>query len=310
MSTQLANQLAKAVTENWMYPVRNIDTVQNTFIDQFPICFVRVPYKLFPDRITGISDLYLGRLKGTILLDWRVLKDYECKSQMFMRIESIEDDMVNWDKFYDYVMPSVQGCPVSMVKNAIRSACIEFCEKTLIWKQDSILNDVLEGYNMYVFAPPKEAKVVMPYRVTFNGVEVQPTDLQSLESFMPDWKDMKEETPKYYFLAFDDVVRLVGTPTKSFINALSADVALKPTRSAEKCPEFIYNDWAEVIAAGALARLHAMSGKIWATPELVSHYTKIFREGISRARSKSAKSWLQESKTMLPVNFYNEKRYF
>ena len=127
---------------------------------------------------------------------------------------------------------------------------------------------------------------------------------------MPNWKDLKEETPKYYFLAFDDIVRLVGTPTKSFSNALSADVALKPSREAEKCPEFIFNDWAETIAAGALSRLHAMAGKIWANPELVNYYSKIFREGISRARSKSAKSWLQESKTMLPVNFYNEKRYF
>ena len=304
-----ANQLKDAI-DNWLIPLRNWDTVQNTYIDQYPICFIKVPYKLFPDRMPSISYLLLSRFPGTVLLDWRVLKDYECKSSLYMRIESAEEDMIAWDKFYDYIMPSVQGCPVSMVKNALRNACIEFCEKTLIWKQDSILNDVEAGYDMYVFAPPKDAKVVMPYRVTFNGVEVQPTDLQSLESFMPNWKDLKEETPKYYFLAFDDIVRLVGTPIKSFSNALSADVALKPSREAEKCPEFIFNDWAETIAAGALSRLHAMAGKIWANPELVNYYSKIFREGISRARSKSAKSWLQESKTMLPVNFYNEKRYF
>lgn len=310
MSDTLSYKIAKAVVDNWMYPLRNIDTVQNTGIDQFPICFVKIPVKFFPESMDNISYLYLKKFPGQQIFDWRTLKDYKCVSDLSLRIESVEDDMIAWDGFYDYIMPSVQGCPVTMVKNALRNACIEFCEKTLIWKQDSILNDVVEGYDLYVFAPPKDAKVIMPYRVTFNGVEVQPTDLQSLESFMPNWKDLKEETPRYYFLAFDDVVRLVGTPTKTFLNALSADVALKPSRTADKCPEFLFNDWAEVIAAGALARLHAMSGKIWANPEMVNYYNKIFREGISRARSKSAKSWLQESKTMLPVNFYNEKRYY
>ena len=30
--------------------------------------------------------------------------------------------MVTWDAFYEYVFPSVQGCPTSIVKHAIRSA--------------------------------------------------------------------------------------------------------------------------------------------------------------------------------------------
>lgn len=296
--------------QNAFYPVRNRDAVNFFNINALPICFVRAITPLDGVRISATSDTVVDHETVDFVLGWTDKVWYEPDSFLSVTTGSIDDTMVTWDKFYEYVLPSVQGCPVSIVNNAIRSACIEFCEKTLLWKQDSIVNDIVEGFDLYLFAPPPNAKVVMPYRVSINGVEVQPTDLQTLESFMPHWKEAKDSLPKYYFLANDDVVRLVGTPTETIPNALTADVALKPSRDAKSCPTFIYDDWAETIAAGALAKLHAMKGKVWAMPEMVSYYTKLFREGVSRARSKAAKSWLQESKQMLPVGFYNEKRYF
>lgn len=212
--------------------------------------------------------------------------------------------MVRWDAFHEYIMPHVQGCPVSMVNSALRSACMEFCEKSFIWKQPSIENDLVEGIYSYTFAPPLSAKVVTAYRVSVNGKEIQPTDIQTLETFNPDWRNITSTIPDRYYFETDDTIRLVGAPTETMIGALTADVILKPSRSAEGCPNFIYTDWAETIAAGALTRLYAMQGKIWAKPDLVSHFSNIFKAGISRARSKSAKSWQQGSKAMLPVDFY------
>ena len=223
--------------------------------------------------------------------------------------------MVTWDAFYEYVFPSVQGCPTSIVKHALRSACIDFCARTLIWKQDSVLNDVLAGQNLYTFAPPTGAKVVTPYRVAIKDTEtgkdkeLAAYSLETLESFSPSWREDTAEYPDKYVLITDDTIRLIGVPTKDILDSLSAGVALKPTRDAEDCPSFLYEDWAEVIAAGALAKLHASKEKVWAIPELVSYYTKLYRDGISRARSKATKSGLRESKDILPVQFSNLKGY-
>ena len=223
--------------------------------------------------------------------------------------------MVTWDAFYEYVFPSVQGCPTSIVKHALRSACIDFCARTLIWKQDSVLNDVLAGQNLYTFAPPTGAKVVTPYRVAIKDTEtgkdkeLAAYSLETLESFSPSWREDAAEYPDKYVLITDDTIRLIGVPTKDILDSLSAGVALKPTRDAEDCPSFLYEDWAEVIAAGALAKLHASKEKVWAIPELVSYYTKLYRDGISRARSKATKSGLRESKDILPVQFSNLKGY-
>ena len=223
--------------------------------------------------------------------------------------------MVTWDAFYEYVFPSVQGCPTSIVKHALRSACIDFCARTLIWKQDSVLNDVLAGQDLYTFAPPTGAKVVTPYRVAIKDTEtgkdkeLAAYSLETLESFCPSWREDTSEHPDKYLLITDDTIRLIGAPVKDLLEALSAGVALKPSRDAEDCPSFIYEDWAETVAAGALAKLHASKEKVWAIPELVSYYTKLYRDGISRARSKATKSGLRESKDILPVQFSNLKGY-
>lgn len=223
--------------------------------------------------------------------------------------------MVTWDAFYEYVFPSVQGCPTSIVKHALRSACIDFCARTLIWKQDSTLNDVLSGQSLYTFAPPTGAKVVTPYRVAIKDVdtgrdkELAACSLETLESFSPSWREDTADYPDKYVLITDDTIRLIGTPTKDLLESLSAGVALKPSRDAEDCPSFIYEDWAETVAAGALAKLHASKEKVWAIPELVTYYTKLYRDGISRARSKATKSGLRESKDILPVQFSNLKGY-
>lgn len=223
--------------------------------------------------------------------------------------------MVTWDTFLEDVFPSVQGCPKSMVVHAIKTACIDFCEKTLIWKQDSIQNDVIAGEASYSFAPPRGAKVVRPYRIEIvhpdsgDILELEPMSLETLESFNNTWRGKEQRVPNAYVLTHDDTVRLIGVPTEDITGGLVAYVSLKPTRDAEECPNFLYEDWAETIAAGALAKLHA-NDKVWAQPAMVQYYTKIYRDGVSRARSVAAKSWLRESKNILPVGFTNIKGYY
>jgi hypothetical protein len=213
--------------------------------------------------------------------------------------------MVNWEAFHEYIMPSVQGCPVSQVNSALRSACIEFCEKTNIWKQDSAPSDVVKGWSKYTFAPPSNAKVCTVSRLEVLDSEVQPTTYDYLELYRPDWRKEESSTPSTYFFETDDTIQLVGTPTEDIPNGLRAVVSLKPTRTALGCPTFLYTDWAETLAAGTLMRLCAIQGKAWSKPDMVSYYTKLFRDGISRARSKSAKSWQKTSLEMFQPSFYS-----
>lgn len=309
-----AIEVLKIYRQNYRTPYMCIDSLNMYPIAKMRICFTN--YQIFKDVLFSGEANFICRTIADYIISWWDKFWFIAESLFLLSIESADRTMVTWDKFDEYVMPSVQGCPVSMVHSAVRSACIEFCEKSLIWKQDSIKNDILAGWDTYSFAPPPNAKVVMPYRMTIKtedmptGIEIEQVALSELESFLPKWQDAQSRIPKFYVLIADDTVRFIGTPTEDMPECLVAGVALKPTRNAKHCPTFIYSDWAETIAAGALARLHAMKQKDWAIPELVSYYQRNFKEGISRAKSKSDKSWLRESKNMLPVKFYNGKGYF
>lgn len=298
----------KAVVDNLQRPIYQRDTLALYSLNSTPICFVRytnmdtIEYKIdsWYGGAGGMglpvnSDISFGEPEKIL---------YHIESNNYVRIKMEYVKMVQWDRFHEYVMPSVQGCPVAMVNTAIRSACAEFCEKSHIWKQESIDNDVIENVYLYSFAPPIGSKVVTPYRVAIYDRELYPTDLETLEHTNPKWRDTEEELPKEYFLVTDNTIRLIGKPSKSMEASLTAGVVLKPSRDATSCPSFLYDDWVEVIAAGALSKLLAMRGKIWAQEALVPFYDRIFRAGIARAKSKSSKSWQKESKDMLPRKFY------
>ena len=254
-------------------------------------------------RIAASADT-LGDLRGTVTLPAHEVSINIKTNIVIKELGRSGSRTVNYEQFYELVAPSVQGCPYSMVIMAIKNSCIEFCDKSHIWKQEGIVNDVIAGYNRYGFIPPRDAKVVTPYRIAINGQELQPTDLKVLEESYPRWRETLSSIPTSYFLDTDDTIRLIGTPTEDIPDALTSGVVLKPTRESQGCPSFIYQDWAETIAAGALAKLMAMKGKIWAQEALVPFYDRQFRAGISRARSKSYKSWQQGSKEMLAQQFY------
>lgn len=291
-----------------------IDTLALYTIGNKPLCFSSVK------SFTGIRIDVRGAIESDAIMDINI-NSVEPASLNIETFSYATPDigkyaMVTWDAFLEDVFPSVQGCPKSMVLHAIKTACIDFCEKTFLWKQDSIKNDIIANEASYSFAPPTGAKVITPYRIEIispdndNAVELEAHSLETLESFDPNWRTRIQRIPQAFVLTADDTVRLIGIPSEDIPESLLAYVVLKPTRDATECPSFIFEDWAETIAAGALAKLHANADKVWAQTALVSHYTKVYRDGITRAKSKASKSWLRESKNVLPVGFTNTKGYY
>ena len=129
--------------------MRNYDSFNSTKISGTRICPVSfkwlspfdlayevvgtLDYRANVDYSLNFYDQWVDPIAGRYF--------YLISSLLMLNINPQDRDMVEWDQFYEYVLPSVQGCPLVLVQHALRSATIEFCEKTLIWKQDSIKND-------------------------------------------------------------------------------------------------------------------------------------------------------------------------
>lgn len=228
-----------------------------------------------------------------------------CTSGFTCQIEVGYFTMVPVTKFFELIMPSLQGCPVSMVEQAVLSTCGEFCEKTGIWKQESLLTDIYEDIARYTFAPAPGAQVCAAESVRINGRKLQETDINTLTMLDQDWVTRTGPDPQKFFFDTNHSITLIPIPSEDKFSSMSVSVILKPTKSANIVPSVLYDDWAETIAAGTLKRLLAMRGKAWANETLVPLYERDFRTGISRAKSKSEKSWGRTTKNMYPETFYN-----
>jgi len=59
-----------------------------------------------------------------------------------------------------------------------------------------------------------------------------------------------------FFCRVPGLIRLVPALTQKAVKALTVDVNIAPVRTAQEVPDLLLERYAEVIAAGALARLH------------------------------------------------------
>lgn len=220
--------------------------------------------------------------------------------------------MVKWEEFYPLIMPQVQGCPISIVDAALRAACSEFCERTLIWNQEVVCGDLVAGIREYKYNNKNsDTSIVMPIKVIIRDIRngqvidyhVRNTNLQDINTFREQWRLSKSDIPQFFYMKSPQVLVFVEEPTKTIADAIHMLCAVKPSRKAKEIIDFLYDDWGETIASGALYRLHAMAGRVWADPTVVAYHTRRFRDGVSRAKSKVVKSWTTQSKTMLPKIF-------
>ena len=212
--------------------------------------------------------------------------------------------MAQLSDFYIYVMPRVEGCPTGLVKHAVRDAVIEFCERTLMWKHAFAAVDIVADQDNYTFTAPDGTVLCCPTYVSINKTQLFPTNEEDLDNTIPEWRNSTSRQPGSFYMDYDGTMYLVPTPSENFVAGLSVEAALKPAITADTIPDWLYNNWAEVISHGALMRLHSMVGKVWADTQMVALHRAKFKEGITRAKSKTMKSFAKQGKSVQPRSFW------
>jgi hypothetical protein len=159
------------------------------------------------------------------------------------------------------------------------------------------------GEPIYNFAPPEGARVVTVTRALVEGNPIEPVAQEWLEQSIAQWREREEKYPRWYFMADNDSIRLVGIPTHDIVRGLEVDVALKPSITAKVCEDFLFENWHKTIVAGALSELLRIPGQPWSKPSSANEFLQQFRKGVSKARSREMKSGLKVSRTAQPKRF-------
>jgi hypothetical protein len=193
---------------------------------------------------------------------------------------------VSYSDFFPEVLPYALDVSEPQAIFAIRNACIEFCERTLIWRDDFVV-DLVEGQSIYSPAVALDSRRASVVTLWVDQIKFQPTGEDYLAAkYGLDYRQY-ENLLGYYVEGMAGEIILAGVPQISIPGGVKGVQALAPTRDSDELGlDYVYERWAEVIAAGALSRLMSTAGQPYYNPQASMFYATKFSAGMNKAKAE------------------------
>lgn len=191
--------------------------------------------------------------------------------------------MSTLDSFLTAVRPWAPGVPDPTAHTAIRNACIEFCERTRLWKYEDDYDVTEAECNDGIFTPDGTDLYDIE-TVLFDGEKLEPKSTIDLDWLEKGWRtgDLGSGRPRYYTQIDQDTLRIVP----AYAGHLYLCLRLKPSQTATDIPDFIAQRYRELIGWGALGRILTIPGQSFSNPELGAFYAARFTEKLDRLSTK------------------------
>lgn len=192
--------------------------------------------------------------------------------------------MASYSSLVKEVLPYVPFCPDPLVEQNLRSATIEFCERSKAYVLDMDAFNTISGVYEYDFDIPTGTEVHQVLQMTYDGRDMDPISPRSLEVNYPDWRD-RTGRPHVYLQKTPSTFWLVPVPQGSF--PVIASVALKPSRTSNNIDTTISNQYRDGIIYGTLYRLLRMPGREWTDINAAREYLAQFNNEITQAELRA-----------------------
>lgn len=208
--------------------------------------------------------------------------------------------MAAYEDFLPYVLPDAPGAAELVVIQAIRNACIEFCEKSLVLTRDHDPITVVQNTVDYDLEPPDGYIVVKVQKAWLENNPLDPLapdfvrEAATYNRLFSSYESTPS-TPQRFLQKDERSISLWPVPDKKYQNGLTLRVALKPTRASTEIEDVVFEDYAETIAHGALYRLMMSAGKPYSNEKMAAVEKALFEQGINVARSRAAHGHVRTS---------------
>ena len=193
------------------------------------------------------------------------------------------------------VMPSVLACPEVLAVNAIRNACIEFCNATNWWQGDYGTTAITTAQLPFSFTVANSAAVAQILVATIDGLPLAITNVDELDSKVVGWRDATGQ-PRAVFQPTPGVVDFYPRPAGTDSYDIFMRVAYTPLRAATTVDSTVYESYLEEIAAGALSRLTTVPGTPWANEKAAAMYDNTFKSAKVQAGIEASRSYGRAAK--------------
>ena len=194
--------------------------------------------------------------------------------------------MATFSSLVKEVLPYVPGCPDTLVENNIRSATIDFCERSKAYTFGLDPISTISGVYEYDFDQPTGTEVHQILHMIYDGKDMDPISPRSLELNYPDWRDRTGQ-PYVYLQKTVGTFWVVPVPSSSVSNSLILSVALKPSRTSNNIDTEFSNTYRDGIIYNALYRLLRMPNKEWTDINASQEYWFQFNQEVKNAELRA-----------------------
>lgn len=154
--------------------------------------------------------------------------------------------------FYSRILPFLPGCSEPMVDQVLIDSAIDFCEKSLVLRQNLDTFNTVIGVSNYDLDPPSAQHVIS--RVVSVAVDGKDISAGLAEAIRNDLPTANSIPRGFYTDRTDNTFTLSLSPPPDKKYTVVVGVVLAPAITATQLDDDLYNTWSEPIVNGALAR--------------------------------------------------------
>lgn len=185
--------------------------------------------------------------------------------------------MTAWEEFQPFVgLDLPGGVPPQVLEHHARQACIEFFQKSLAWQRELSMTASAGLARYTIQAPLGAALVKLLEQASIGG---RPVSVVSMECARG-----SAQRGSLDGVWTDDLATLNVAPVPAESGAaILVAAALKPLQSSTGIPSALFEQYAEPISFGILARLLSMKGRAWSNPSKAADMKREFDYAIADA---------------------------
>ena len=196
------------------------------------------------------------------------------------------------------IVPDVPGCPDPTVVLALRRATRHFFEQTRIWRMWLAPVSIIKGTLNYGLVLPAQTNLVGLERATLNGRTLSVLTAPSLPS---DWQTQTIQQASGVFT--EDRTTFNFLPAQTTGDIVKIEVTLKPGEESLGVEDIFFDQYADILATGAKARLMLQPAKPYSNAAMGMGLEQQFNDAITDVSIRRARGFATTSLTVYPRRF-------
>ena len=216
--------------------------------------------------------------------------------------------MATIKEFKALVAPDVLSCPDTIINREVVSVLLEFCQKTNILTREMTLEidtddidaDLQDAIDFDIHPYINDLRPITVLDLMVDSAIYVPKK-RLIQQTHSNWAYIKEDGTKFYTVPEDHLIRVFDMSTSD--RNIYMKVACKPKRDVTEVDDFLLEDHAEAIIAGAKFKLLAMPGKEWSDGKSALFYRAEWRKYLSQAKSEAINNLPGFTDRVNPVDF-------